>query len=107
MTQMTMAGRIPTAGPGHRGRWITLTVLCVTLLLVSLDNTILNVALPSIVGSMNATSTQLRQVHARHLQRHPLRARLTSEDLMSGRGPARTLSPVPSCGRRRPHPRHP
>ena len=62
MTQMTMTGRIPTAGPGHRWRWITLTVLCVTLLLVSLDNTILNVALPSIVGSMHATSSQLQWI---------------------------------------------
>ncbi len=62
MTQMMMARRIPTAGPGHRWRWITLTVLCVTLLLVSLDNTILNVALPSIVGSMHATSNQLQWI---------------------------------------------
>jgi EmrB/QacA subfamily drug resistance transporter len=43
-------------------RWVVLAVLCVTLLLISLDNTILNVALPSIVRSLNATSTQLQWI---------------------------------------------
>ena len=43
-------------------RWITLAVLCVTLLLISLDNTILNVALPSIVRDLHATSTQLQWI---------------------------------------------
>lgn len=45
-----------------RWRWATLTVLCVTLLLVSLDNTIVNVALPSIVRALHATSTQLQWI---------------------------------------------
>ncbi len=39
-----------------------MAVLCVTLLLISLDNTILNVALPSIVRSLHATSTQLQWI---------------------------------------------
>lgn len=43
-------------------RWVTLAVLCVTLLLISLDNTILNVALPSIVRELHATSTQLQWI---------------------------------------------
>ena len=43
-------------------RWVTLAVLCVTLLLISLDNTILNVALPSIVRGLHATSTQLQWI---------------------------------------------
>ena len=42
--------------------WATLTVLCVTLLLISLDNTILNVALPSVVRSLGATSSQLQWI---------------------------------------------
>lgn len=50
----------PTAVDSTRRRWATLAVLCVTLLLVSLDNTILNVALPSIVRSLGATSSQLQ-----------------------------------------------
>jgi EmrB/QacA subfamily drug resistance transporter len=44
----------------NRRRWATLAVLCVTLLLISLDNTVLNVALPSIVRSLGASSSQLQ-----------------------------------------------
>lgn len=47
---------------GGRWRWATLSVLCVTLLLISLDNTILNVALPSIVRDLHATTTQLQWI---------------------------------------------
>ena len=43
-------------------RWATLSVLCVTLLLISLDTTILNVALPSIVRDLHATSSQLQWI---------------------------------------------
>ena len=51
------------AGPGnHRWRWAALSILCVTLLLVSLDLTILNVALPSIVTDLHATSSQLQWI---------------------------------------------
>jgi EmrB/QacA subfamily drug resistance transporter len=39
-----------------------LAVLCVTLFLISLDNTILNVAIPSIVRSMHADSSQLQWI---------------------------------------------
>jgi EmrB/QacA subfamily drug resistance transporter len=46
--------------PGRR--WVILAVLCITLLLISLDNTILNVALPSIVRGLHATSTQLQWI---------------------------------------------
>ena len=52
-----------TAIAQRRGRrWLTLSVLCVTLLLISVDNTILNVALPSIVRDLHATSSQLQWV---------------------------------------------
>ena len=47
---------------GGGRRWAALSVLCVTLLLISLDNTILNVALPSIVRSLHATSSQLQWI---------------------------------------------
>jgi EmrB/QacA subfamily drug resistance transporter len=49
-------------GTGRRRRWPALAVLCVTLLLVSLDTTVLNVALPSIVRDLHATSSQLQWV---------------------------------------------
>jgi hypothetical protein len=42
-------------------RWLILGVLCVTLLLVTVDDTILNVALPSISRGLRATSTQLQR----------------------------------------------
>ena len=47
-----------------RGRHITLAVLCVALLLVSLDNTILNVALPTIVRTLHASSSELQWIVA-------------------------------------------
>ncbi|MFZ0251471.1 MAG: MFS transporter, partial [Acidimicrobiales bacterium] len=49
-------------GTSAARRRATLAVLCVTLLLISLDNTILNVALPSIVRGLQATSTQLQWI---------------------------------------------
>lgn len=44
--------------PPHR--WGALSVLCVTLLLISLDNTVLNVALPSIARRLGASSSELQ-----------------------------------------------
>jgi MFS family permease len=41
---------------------VILSVLCVTLLMISLDTTILNVALPSIVRNLHASSSQLRWI---------------------------------------------
>ena len=51
--------RSPARG-SSRHRWATLSVLCVTLLLISLDNTVLNVALPSIARTLNASSSELQ-----------------------------------------------
>ena len=51
-----------TPHASHRGRWAALSILCVTLLLISLDLTILNVALPSIVRDLHATSSQLQWI---------------------------------------------
>lgn len=47
---------------GPRSRWVTLAVLCVTLLIISLDNTVLNVALPTIVRDLGASSSQLQWI---------------------------------------------
>jgi len=44
----------------HRRRWATLGVLCISLLVIGLDNTILNVALPSLARSLDATSSELQ-----------------------------------------------
>ena len=44
------------------GRWLALAVLCMTLLIVALDNTVLNVALPTLVRDLHASTTQLQWV---------------------------------------------
>jgi EmrB/QacA subfamily drug resistance transporter len=49
-------------GPGGRRRWAVLGVLCLTLLIINLDGTILNVALPTIVTTLHATSSQLQWI---------------------------------------------
>jgi EmrB/QacA subfamily drug resistance transporter len=46
----------------HDRRWWTLVVLSVSLLVISLDNTILNVALPTIERELDATSGQLQWI---------------------------------------------
>jgi EmrB/QacA subfamily drug resistance transporter len=53
---------MPTADPVHRRRWWTLAVLSISLLVISLDNTILNVALPSIAGDLGASASELQWV---------------------------------------------
>ncbi|MBS1848305.1 MAG: MFS transporter, partial [Actinobacteria bacterium] len=45
-----------------RRRWVTLAVLCLALLVVGIDGTIVNVALPSLVRELDATSTQLQWI---------------------------------------------
>lgn len=48
-----------TSGEGHPRRWAILGVLVTSLLVVVLDNTILNVALPTIQRDLDASQTQL------------------------------------------------
>jgi EmrB/QacA subfamily drug resistance transporter len=43
-------------------RWLALAVLCIPLLIVSLDNTVLNVALPTLVRKLHATTSQLQWI---------------------------------------------
>src|SRR4051794_1868198 len=43
-------------------RWWTLAVLCLSLLVIGLDNTILNVALPTIQHDLDASSSQLQWI---------------------------------------------
>jgi EmrB/QacA subfamily drug resistance transporter len=46
----------------HRRRWYTLLVLCMSLLVIGIDNTILNVALPTLSEQLGATSSQLQWI---------------------------------------------
>lgn len=43
-------------------RWLTLAVLCLPLLIVSLDNTVLNVALPTLVRDLHASDSELQWI---------------------------------------------
>jgi EmrB/QacA subfamily drug resistance transporter len=46
----------------HQQRWWTLAVLCLTLVLISIDNTILNVAIPTLAREFDATASQLQWI---------------------------------------------
>src|SRR6476469_4989453 len=51
----------------YRRRWVTLLVLCISLIVITLDNTILNVALPTLAhpeaqGGLGATASQLQWI---------------------------------------------
>ncbi len=44
----------------YRLRWKTLTVLALSLMLIGLDNTILNVAIPTLQREFSASASQLQ-----------------------------------------------
>jgi EmrB/QacA subfamily drug resistance transporter len=50
------------SGKAHERRWWTLVVLSVSLLVISLDNTILNVALPTIERDLEASAGDLQWI---------------------------------------------
>jgi EmrB/QacA subfamily drug resistance transporter len=47
---------------GYERRWWILGVLCLSLLVIGLDNTILNVALPTLVRDLGASNSQLQWI---------------------------------------------
>jgi EmrB/QacA subfamily drug resistance transporter len=65
MTAMRDALRDPEVA--YRRRWLTLLVLCISLVVIVLDNTILNVAIPTLAhpqaqGGLGATASQLQWI---------------------------------------------
>jgi EmrB/QacA subfamily drug resistance transporter len=46
----------------HARRWWTLGVLCVSLLIITLDNTILNVAIPSMIEELHASNSEIQWI---------------------------------------------
>jgi EmrB/QacA subfamily drug resistance transporter len=46
----------------HERRWLTLIVLCISLLVIVLDNTILNVALPRLSQDLHASTSALQWI---------------------------------------------
>src|SRR3954452_13608883 len=61
----TMREALRDPDSAYSRRWITLLVLCISLIVIVLDNTILNVALPTLAhptaqGGLGATASQLQ-----------------------------------------------
>jgi EmrB/QacA subfamily drug resistance transporter len=48
--------------PGYKTRWLGLLFIGISLIVISLDNTILNVAIPSISRSLEATASDLQWI---------------------------------------------
>jgi EmrB/QacA subfamily drug resistance transporter len=61
-TQTAAPSRPAPIGRTERDRWISLVVLCAGMLMIVLDQTIVNVALPSIQGDLGFTQTGLAWV---------------------------------------------
>jgi len=63
-----MSHPVPTHEPDlldpavHARRWFTLATLCLSLLIIVMDNTILNVAIPSLVKELGATNSELQWI---------------------------------------------
>ena len=47
---------------GYERRWWILAILCLSLLVIGLDNTVLNVALPTLVRDLHASDSQLQWI---------------------------------------------
>ncbi|KUH37247.1 MULTISPECIES: MFS transporter [Streptomyces] len=59
MSGTTTAGARLRAAGGGTNRWVVLVVLCVSLLLVALDATVLHVAVPAVTEDLRPSSTAL------------------------------------------------
>src|SRR6187549_314034 len=46
----------------HARRWLTLGVLCLSLLIIVMDNTILNVAIPSLMRDLDASNSEIQWI---------------------------------------------
>jgi EmrB/QacA subfamily drug resistance transporter len=46
----------------HARRWVTLGVLCLSLLIIVMDNTILNVAIPSLIRDLDASNSEIQWI---------------------------------------------
>jgi EmrB/QacA subfamily drug resistance transporter len=46
----------------HDRRWVILGVLCMSLLIIVIDNTILNVAIPSLIRDLDASNSQIQWI---------------------------------------------
>jgi EmrB/QacA subfamily drug resistance transporter len=46
----------------HARRWLILATLCISLLIITLDNTILNVAIPSMIDDLHASNSDIQWI---------------------------------------------
>lgn len=61
-TRTYQAPETSPPGGAARARWLALAVLCIPLLMVNLDNLVLNVALPTLVRDLRASTTELQWI---------------------------------------------
>ncbi len=54
---MTTTPPVPAAGPGLR--WVTLAICCLASMLLGIDNSVLNYAIPTLARDLNPSATQL------------------------------------------------
>ncbi|MEU6061149.1 MFS transporter [Streptomyces sp. NPDC047097] len=60
MTATTPASTAAEPSGGHPQRWLILGVICLAQLTVLIDNTVLNVAIPSLTGSLDASTSDVQ-----------------------------------------------
>jgi hypothetical protein len=56
----TPPGRPEVQAQGHPQRWLILGVICLAQLTVLLDNTVLNVAIPSLTRELGAATSDIQ-----------------------------------------------
>lgn len=62
MTTATPAELDPLPPHVHERRWLILGVLCLSLLIIVMDNTILNVAIPSLIRDLDASNSEVQWI---------------------------------------------
>ncbi len=75
MSGTTTAGARPRVAGGGVNRWVVLVVLCVSLLLVALDATVLHVAVPAVTEDLRPSATGLLWI----VDAYPLGLRLAAD----------------------------
>jgi len=59
---MQLRSRLQAPELAYQRRWLALGVVCVSLMVIGLDNTILNVALPTLARSLHASTSSLQWI---------------------------------------------
>ncbi len=58
--EASVNSKVGAAGRPYQRRWWALLVLCLSLVVIGMDNTILNVALPTLARDLSATASELQ-----------------------------------------------